>query len=696
MRSKQINLAFVYNLKQSDAPEEAEFDTEETVAQIAQGLSDSKPLGYSINLKKIQMDKDEKWIAELLSFDPDLIFNTTEGFRGIGRESYAPIVFEQLGLPFVGSNAYASFLTLNKELCKQIVGAAGVPVSPGYLITELEILQNLSKSMEFPVFAKPNFEGSSKGIGKDSYCNNLSDLEKYWKKYAHQFPEGILVERYLPGKDVTVPFISGLGDEGVLEVVEYSGPLSSDGHWIYDYALKNEEDDVVKVHCPAALKDHTRRKVMESMKKVVKSLGINDLARADFRIGPNEEVTFIEINPLPSLQADAGIFEATKQIGLNYEQSLEKVLESALGRYDFTKETSASYKAPRPKFLEPRRTAAKVALVFNQKRKKPGEAGYEDEAEFDSDQTIQSIAKAIEANGYKPELIEAQQDVAEKLKQAQVDVVFNIAEGSNKRGREAQIPAICDFLGIEHTGSDATTLAICLDKDLCNRIVESAGIRVPQSMILKSMKSLPKELPLKFPIIAKPNLEGTSKGIYDHSVATNKEELNALLEELFSKFSTPILCQEYIVGREFTIGLLGSNARPDVLKPLEIVFKEKSGRFPVYSYEKKLLDEQMDNEFLSLHCPPELSKEQWKTIKNFAKKVYKTLDCRDLSRIDFKLTDNNEAVFIEINPLPGLSPGYSDLSIMSEKQGMAYEKLIGKVLRPAIRRWKKEKSRFLK
>ncbi len=674
-----MKIAFVHNLQRSLAEEEAEFDTPAVIEAIQKAITSG---GHEVI--PIEMTKDGKWIDLLKQSACDLGFNTAEGFAGVGRESYAPVVFEQLNIPCVGSGSYPCFLTLDKFLTKQVVARQGVKVPSGYFITNLEDLDVLKHELHFPLFVKPNFEGSSKGITKDSVCRDFKALKTQCQKLLTTYPDGIIAEAYIEGRDITVPYVSGLGDDGVLEAVEYtlegfnSQDEASKEGWIYDYDLKNKEDAKVGVRCPALLSPHEKKTVAKAMRKAVQALGVLDMARADFRITPQGEVYFIELNALPSLQPGAGLFEASKQLGLSYDQTLLKIVEAAQKRLRLHKK-----KWPMRSI---RKHLPNVALVYNLKRKSHDDADYEHEAEFDSEATIKAIESAIKAAGFPVTPIEATKNLGSDLQANNIDVVFNIAEGSQARSREAQVPALCDLLGIEHTGSDATCLAVTLDKALSCKVLDAEGLRTPHSMIIEG--KIPKQIKLQYPLIVKPNLEGTSKGIYSDSVVHDYAGFEKIIQRLQEKGFKQILAQEYIEGREMTVGILGQD-RIQVLKPLEIVFKKQAGEFPVYSFEHKQLDEQLDNEFVHMQCPAEIDDKEWKRIKKFASSCFKVLGCRDVSRLDFRLNKSGEPVFIEINPLPGLSPGFSDLTIMAEKQGIDYNELIKRIISPAVRRWRR-------
>jgi D-alanine-D-alanine ligase len=385
-----------------------------------------------------------------------------------------------------------------------------VPVVEGYFVNNTEDLKSILKDVVFPVFVKPNYEGSSKGITQKSICKDPEELLAYGQECIKLFPSGILIEKFIPGRDLSIPYIAGIGDQGVLEPLEYILKSSSENN-IYDYDYKNLIDDHVEVRCPALLTPSQRALIVEMMKKVVSATGVVDFGRADFRITPDGDIYFLELNALPSLQPDAGLFLSSKLLGLDYNQTILKILEGAIARLKL------SDKTPRT----PRRIQTKIpkiGLVYNLKRKQAGEEGYENEAEFDSEKTVSALKSAIEKMNLPVIPIEATKTLSENLKEHKIDIVFNIAEGSNKRAREAQVPAICDLLGIEHTGSDATCLAITLDKAVTKKLLSQDGILTPNYRLYTGAKTF--ENGLKYPVIVKPNYEGTSKGIHQNSVAT--------------------------------------------------------------------------------------------------------------------------------------------------------------------------------
>jgi D-alanine-D-alanine ligase len=269
-----------------------------------------------------------------------------------------------------------------------------------------------------------------------------------------------------------------------------------------------------------------------------------------------------------------------------------------------------------------------------------------------------------------------------------VDIVFNIAEGLRGRNREAHVPAICELLDIPYTGSDPATLSIALDKGLAKRMVKQEGVLTPGFMLMTTGKErLPKDM--KFPMIVKPVAEGSSKGVMQKSVVTTEQELREIAREMAQKYEQPAMAEEYITGREFTVGLLGER-RPRVLAPMEIVFLDRSEQLPVYSFEHKL-----DwNDRIRYDAPAKLEPAQMRKMMDVSRDVFTALGCRDVARIDFRMDAQGKIYFLECNPLPGLTPGWSDLCLIAQAAGMDYRTLIGEIMSGAIRRYKeRERAR---
>jgi len=669
-----MRIALTHNLRLSDSEEEAEFDTRETVDALAGAID---RLGHRVERIEVS-GPASRTVARLEAYGPDLIFNTAEGRRGRFREAFFPALFDELGMPYTGSDAYALSLTLDKQLTKLVLAQHGVPTPRWQYVQDPRQLQ--LNALRYPVIVKPNFEGSSKGITQDSVVEDALRVHEVVAAALARYPAGVLVEEFIAGRDVTVPYLEAAAPErhGVLQPVEYLiAEQASAGrrHAIYDYELKTRLDALVSVRAPAELKRAHAERIRELSEAVYRVLEIRDLGRIDFRIGDDGQVYFLEINALPSLEKGAGIYAAAALEGLHADAVVNAVLRSAIARWGISDQ--------RTRRGRPRRTERlKVGFTFNVKRQAPDLAGEQDEeAEYDSPKTLQAIREAIASYGHEVVDLEATQDLPLQLASTPVDVVFNIAEGFKGRSRESQVPSLLELLDIPYTGSDPAALSVSLDKAVAKRMVRTHGILTPDYLVLNTGKErLPREL--GFPLLVKPVAEGTSKGVTKKSIVRDEAELRDVARELIAKYRQPALAEQYIRGREFTVGMLGER-RPKVLPPMEIVFLDASDPTPIYSFEMK----QDWSDRIRYEVPAKLSERELDRLERAGREVFAALGCRDVARIDFRIDAEGRIFFIECNPLPGLTPGWSDLVLIAQAAGIEYRALIGEILSFAIRRY---------
>jgi D-alanine-D-alanine ligase len=670
-----MRIALTHNLRLSDSEEEAEFDTRETVDALAAAL---ERLGH--RLERIEVSGPaSRTVARLEAFGPDLIFNTAEGRRGRFREAFFPALFDELGMPYTGSDAYALALTLDKQLTKLVLAQHGVPTPRWQYVEEAGQLQ--VNALRYPVIVKPNFEGSSKGITQDSVVEDPVRLHEVVADALSRYPSGLLVEEYIVGRDVTVPFLEAAAPErdGVLQPVEYvidEAAVPGRKYAIYDYELKTKLDRLVQVRAPARAKRNQLERIHQLCRTVYRVLGIRDLGRIDLRLANDGAIYFLEINALPSLEPGAGIYAAAALEGLHADAVLGAVIQSAVQRHGLTEVRS---RRGRPK----RTDRLKVGFTFNVKRTAadPASGDGDEEAEYDSPKTLQAIREAIASHGHEVVDLEATQDLPLQLASTPVDVVFNIAEGFKGRSRESQVPSLLELLDIPYTGSDPAALSVSLDKAVAKRMVRTHGILTPDYVVMQTGKErLPREL--SFPLLVKPVAEGTSKGVTKKSIVRNELELRDVARELIVKYRQPALVEAYVAGREFTVGMLGER-RPRVLPPMEIVFLDEADPTPIYSFEMK----QDWNEKIRYDVPARLAPRELDRLERAARECFTALGCRDVARVDFRMDAEGRIFFIECNPLPGLAPGWSDLVLIAQAAGIAYRDLIGEILAFAIRRY---------
>ncbi|MFW6050048.1 MAG: D-alanine--D-alanine ligase family protein [Myxococcota bacterium] len=667
-----MRIALTHNLQITANEEEAEFDRPETIQALSDAL---RRLGHTVEPVEVS-GPASRTVARLEALNPDMVFNTAEGRRGRFREAFYPALFDELAIPYTGSDAWVCALTLDKQLTKMVLAAEGVSVPRGRFVERATDLD--TADLRFPVIVKPNYEGSSKGITQDSVVEDAPALQARVAELLGRYPTGVLVEEYVEGRDVAVPYIERVSTEadGVLEPTEYvyAGEAAAGRRWnIYDYHLKQEADDAVTVRVPAELPDHVSRDMRCTTREIMRTLGVRDVGRVDFRVGPDGRFHFLEVNALPSLQEGAGIYAAAARVGLG---SMDAVLDAIV--------RSAAVRQGVQVVSRPRRRKGgplKVGLTYNLKRVAPRPGGSSDaEAEYDAPATIAAIRGAVESYGHEVVELEATPELPRLIDESSLDFVFNIAEGIRGRNREAQIPALLELLDIEYTGSDPATLSLALDKALAKRVVRHHGIPTPDFLVMTSERQrLPKGF--RFPAIVKPVAEGSSKGVFGTSVARDEGELRSVVSQMLGRYRQGALVETFLPGREFTVGLLGER-RPRVLPPMEIVFVQPSSEFPVYTFDHKL---EAKGE-VRYDAPAKVDAALGREIERVARGAFQALGCRDVARVDLRLDDRGRVNFVECNPLPGLTPGWSDLCLIGEAAGIGYRQLVGEIMAPAIRR----------
>ncbi len=693
-----MKIAFTHNLRLTDvrhSEKEAEFDSVDTVNAIAAAL---EAAGHEV--EKVEVSGPASTLLERLEvIDPDVIFNTAEGQQGKLREALYPALFEELGIPYTGSDAYANALTLDKWLTKLMVAKAGVDTPRACLVNprNFERVLESGVGLAFPVIVKPNHEGSSKGIyvgngggngngsgnggsGRDgSVVREARDLPAVLKSALRAYPDGVLVEEYVEGIDVMVGYIDGVGhDDGLLAPVELLVETSADRPFnVWDYRLKNVDPGKVQLRCPASIPRDIAARLRQITLDVIAALGLRDVARVDFRIAPDGRIYFLEANAIPSLAPSAPLFVATSQLGLGYAATIATILNAAALRSGLA--TASQLGVGR---RVGRAQPIRVGFTYNVKRDHDGD----DEAEWDPPETIIAIANALARQGHIVVHLEATPDLPRVLAEADVDLIFNIAEGVEGRNREAQVPALCELLGVPYTGSDSATLAIALDKALCKKVLMQHDILTPKFQVMESARERISP-DLDFPLIVKPNAEGSSKGIEGStSVCDTEEELRAAVKACVERYRQPALVEEYIAGREFTVGLLGDK-RPRVLAPMEICFKDEDNERPVYDYAVK----QEWEKHVFYQCPAKLTESEQKAIEKIARATFWALDCRDVARVDLRMAEDGRIYVLEVNPLPGLTPGYSDLVLIAQAVGIEYDSLIAEIMSGGLRRMREKR-----
>lgn len=299
----------------------------------------------------------------------------------------------------------------------------------------------------------------------------------------------------------------------------------------------------------------------------------------------------------------------------------------------------------------------------------------EDTAEFDKQETVDALETALKKIGFETEPIGNCFQLIEALTSGKRwDLIFNIAEGLYGDGRESVVPAILDQYKIPYVFSGPVIMGISLNKYLTRLIVSATGVPVSPGMLISEKKDI-KKCNLVYPLFIKPVSEGTGKGITEKSLVNSSAELKEMAEWILTRFNQPALVEEYLPGREFTIGVVGTGDEAVAIGGMEIECKDN---LP-YSVEIK----ENYQQFCKYYPIASELNEECKTV---ALNVWKALGCVDAGRVDVKADRNGRICFMEVNPLAGLNPVHSDLPILSRMAGIEYQSLMEMIMKASLKR----------
>jgi D-alanine-D-alanine ligase len=299
-------------------------------------------------------------------------------------------------------------------------------------------------------------------------------------------------------------------------------------------------------------------------------------------------------------------------------------------------------------------------------------------AEFDREETVAAVDAAIRAEGFATERIGNYRGLMEALSAGKRwDLVFNFCEGMYGLGREALVPALLDAYRIPYTFSDPVVLGLSLHKGLAKRVVRDAGVPTPDFAVVESVDDI-RGVALRYPLFAKPIGEGTGKGITAASRIETPDQLQAICEELLKAYAQPVLVEEYLPGREFTTGIVGTGPRAEAVGTMEVILLDGADAHAYTYLNKELCDDRVRYELVT--------GADAEGCARIALQAWRALGGRDAGRVDIRRDAHGVPSFIEVNPLAGLHPEHSDLPIICTMVGVTFQELIGRILASARQR----------
>ena len=325
-----MRIGITYDLKadipsRPDQPDDfqEEYDSPATIEAIASVL---RGLGHQVD----KLGDGRELLQRLLADPPDFVFNIAEG-QGIGRsrEARVPAVLEMLGIPYTGSDPLTLAVTLDKDIAKRLVASAGVTVAKGVVVESSSVPESIAE-LQFPVFIKPAWEGSSKGIRSKSLVERPDELSAVLAEMRQSYRQPVIIEEYIQGDELTVGIVGNDPPHvvGIMRVL----PQQPTERFIYSLEVKRDWERRVRYECPAQLSANATEAVKQAALTAFRALGCRDVARIDFRLR-GEVPYFLEVNPLPGLNPGSGdLVLLSQRVGWSYPRLIESILLAAVGR----------------------------------------------------------------------------------------------------------------------------------------------------------------------------------------------------------------------------------------------------------------------------------------------------------------------------------------------------------------------------
>ena len=324
----------------------------------------------------------------------------------------------------------------------------------------------------------------------------------------------------------------------------------------------------------------------------------------------------------------------------------------------------------------------KILVLFDSAGPTPLDHVYTEELKTPHWKTEAHIIEALRELGHPVEMLGLHDDtdlLRQKLETFQPDMIFNMVEQfGNLSSAEHKITSFLELQGIPFTGCSAVGITLCKNKSIAKKILSYHRVHVPDFVVLPPKRRIKRPKRLEFPILIKPLKEEASYGIAQASFVENDADFTERVKFIHEKFAQPAIAEEYIVGRELYVGVLG-NHRLQAFPPREMIFKQVPEDEPRFATFKVKWDEAyrerwgIQNEFAVLD--PDLARR----IEKLCKRIYHLLLIDGYARLDLRLTPQNEIVFIEANPNPMLAKD-EDFALAAEKAGLPYPKLIQRIL----------------
>ncbi|MGE0615575.1 MAG: ATP-grasp domain-containing protein [Bacteriovoracia bacterium] len=329
----------------------------------------------------------------------------------------------------------------------------------------------------------------------------------------------------------------------------------------------------------------------------------------------------------------------------------------------------------------------KIVVLFDFAAAPPADHDYSTYWQDPEWRTERNVVQTLRALGHQIHLFGIHDTVdplLEFLRAERPDLVFNLCEAfAGDREHEAKLVAMLELLGIPITGSSSVALSLCKDKALTKKIIAHHDVCVPRFAVSspeRPLRKLPDLNTLTFPVLVKPLGLEASEGIAQGSLAQSAAAALARARHLHRKYGVDVIVEEYIVGREIYVSVIGDQ----VLPPRELVFSKMPSDRPRFATYHAKWDEAYRRRWGIQTRPLRgVDKEVLDRIFDVATEAYRALGITGYARMDFRLNDSGELYFIEANPNPSIARE-DDFARSAAAGGLDYPALLGKIIELAL------------
>jgi D-alanine-D-alanine ligase len=270
------------------------------------------------------------WLRE---HKPDICFNVCEGFYGESREAHMPAILETMGIKYSGPPPLGAAVSQDKPTTKRILEYYGLPTPLFQVFRSAD--EPLDARLAYPLFVKPQHEGTGMGIKNDSVARTPAQLRQYVRHVVEKYRQPALVESFVEGRDITCGLIGNGDDVFFLPTSEVDYSAYPEGlENIYDEAHKNGLEHFYKCHIPALITPAQTEEVKRLTLETFRVTGCRDYCRVDFRLTPEGNLSILEINGLPGITPRSDLTLMAAKVGISHAEMVAMVLRAALKRYN--------------------------------------------------------------------------------------------------------------------------------------------------------------------------------------------------------------------------------------------------------------------------------------------------------------------------------------------------------------------------